>query len=182
MTCIVGIKSKTGIYIGGDSAVSTGDLVQTMADPKIWRKGQFIFGYAGTLRAGQIIKYDMSIPPINNRLPMEYMVKSFTKSMRKCLKAAGAAREEHKEEENPNQFLIGFRGHLFEIDEAYGVCEVADEFVAIGSGTEYALGSLHTTKGMATGDRIIRALDAASYFCAGVRPPFHTVKLDIKER
>ena len=38
MTCIVGIKSKDGIYIGGDSAVSTGDLVQTLVDPKVWKK------------------------------------------------------------------------------------------------------------------------------------------------
>lgn len=181
MTCVVGLKTEQGIYIGGDSAVSTGDnLVQIMADPKVWSKGQFIFGYAGTLRAGQIIKYNLKIPPVNNREPIEYMVTAFVDSMRKTLKKAGAAKEEHKEEEHPNQFLVGFRGHLYELDESYGVCEVADEFVAIGSGTEYALGSLHTTKGLEPDYRILKALEASAHFNNWVCPPFHTVKLNKK--
>lgn len=175
MTCIVGIKSQNGLWIGGDSAVSSDNLVQTIADPKVWKKGQFIIGFAGSLRVGQIIKYKMKIPPINDRKPTEYMVCSFIDAMRKCLKAAGAAREDKKEEEQENQFLIGFRGRLFEIDEAYGVCEINDEFIAIGSGTEYALGSLYTTKGKQPEKRIWEALEASAYFCEGVRPPFHIV-------
>jgi ATP-dependent protease HslVU (ClpYQ) peptidase subunit len=182
MTCIVGLKTEDGIYIGGDSAVSTGDnLVQTMADPKVWTKGQFIFGYAGTLRAGQIIKYNFKIPPICDRDSMEYLVIGFVDAMRKTLKKAGAAKEENKEEEQSNQFLIGYKGRLFEIDEGYGVCEVADEFTAIGSGTEYALGSLQTTKGLEPDYRIIKALEAAAHFTSWVRPPFHTVKQKLKK-
>lgn len=180
MTCIVGIKGPDGIYIGGDSAVSSHNLIQTMTDPKVWRKGQFIFGFSGALRAGQIVKYNMKIPPISNREPTQYMVTSFVNSMRKCLKKAGASREENKEEEQDNQFLIGYKGHLFEIDEAYGVCEVADEYVAIGSGTEYALGSLYATKDHPTENRLIKALESAAYFSESVAPPFHIVKIKSK--
>jgi ATP-dependent protease HslVU (ClpYQ) peptidase subunit len=181
MTCIVGLKGPDGIYIGGDSAVSSHNLVQTICDPKVWRKGQFILGFAGTLRAGQIIKYNLKIPPINQREPTQYMVTSFVNAMRKSLKDAGAAREEHKEEEHDNQFLVGWRGRLFEIDEAYGVCEVADEFVAIGSGTEYALGSLHTTRTDFAEERVKKALEAAAYFSESVRAPFHIVKIKNKK-
>ena len=176
MTCIVGVKTSNGIWIGGDSAVSTDNLVQTLADPKVWMKGQFIMGFAGSLRVGQIVKYKMKIPPINSRKPTEYMVTGFIDAMRKCLKSAGAAQEDKKLEEQENQFLIGYKGRLFEIDEAYGVCEINGEYIAIGCGTEYALGSLHTTKGQKPEKRIKAALDAASYFCEGVRPPFHVVK------
>ena len=182
MTCIVGIKGKTGIYIGGDSAVSDGDQVQIMSDKKVWSKGQFLFGYAGDLRTGQVVKYRMKIPPINGKKPMEYMVTSFTDAMRKSLKKAGAAREENKEEENNNQFLIGFKGRLFEIDPSYGVCEMTDEYVAIGSGSEYAFGSLHTTIGLKPEDRILKALEAAAHFNAGVSPPFHIVKAKNSKR
>jgi len=181
MTCIVGLKTEKGIYIGGDSAIASDEnLIQTMADPKVWKKGQFIFGYAGTLRVGQVIKYNLKIPPVNNREPTEYMVTAFVDAMRKILKKAGAAREEHKEEEQSNQFLVGFRGHLFEIDSVYSVCEIADEFVSIGSGTEYALGSLHTTKDLDPDYRIQKALEASSHFSSWVAPPFHTVKLKTK--
>jgi len=176
MTCIVGVKNASGVYLGGDSAISSNNLIQIMIDPKVWKKGRFIFGYAGTLRVGQLIKYKLKIPPINKREPTQYMVTAFVDAMRKCLKNAGAAREEHKEEEQDNQFLIGFNGHLFEIDSAYSICEVADPYIAIGSGTEYALGSLHATVGEPINDRVIKALKAASYFSDSVGPPFHVVK------
>ena len=180
MTCIVGIKHEDGIYIGGDSAVSTGDLVQTLVDPKVWKKGNFIIGSAGGLRALQIIKYKMKIPPINGKKPTHYMITSFIDAMRKCLKQAGAAREDKKEEEQDNQFLVGYKGHLYEIDGYYGVCEVGDEFIAIGSGTDYALGSLHTTKGLPPEERLNKALEAAAYFSAGVQAPFHVIALPNK--
>lgn len=176
MTCIVGIKAEDGLWIGGDSAVSSDNLVQTIADPKVWKRGQFIIGFAGSLRVGQIIKYKMKIPPFNKRPPTEYMVTGFVDAMRKALKNSGAARKESQEEAQENQFLIGFKGRLFEIDEAYGVCEINDEYIAIGSGTEYALGSLYTTKSKNPEKRIKAALEAASYFSEGVRPPFHVVK------
>ena len=177
MTCIVGIRCKSTLYIGGDSAVSSDNLVQTMADPKVWKKGQFIIGFAGGLRVGQVIKYKMKIPPINERKPTEYMVTGFVNAMRKTLKVSGAARENMKEEEQENQFLVGYNGRLFEVDEAYGVCEVGDEYIAIGCGTEYALGSLHATKGQPPEKRLTAALEASAYFCEGVRPPFHIVKM-----
>ena len=177
MTCIVGVKSDKGLYIGGDSAISCDNLVQIITDPKVWRKGQFVMGFAGSLRVGQIIKYKMKIPPINKRKPTEYMVTGFVDAMRKYLKLAGAAREDKKEEEQENQFLIGFKGHLFEIDEAYGVCEINDEFVSIGSGTEYALGSLYVTKNLDPKKRILKALETAAHFCEGVQPPFHIVEI-----
>jgi ATP-dependent protease HslVU (ClpYQ) peptidase subunit len=176
MTCIVGIKGPSGIYLGGDSAVSECNLVQTMVDPKVWKKGRFVFGYCGTLRVGQLIKYKMKIPPINKRAPTQYMVTSFVDAMRKTLKQAGAAREEHKEEEQDNQFLVGFSGHLFEIDSSYGVCEISDSYISIGSGTEYALGSLYTTVGKPTDKRVLKALEAASHFSDSVGGPFHVVK------
>ena len=176
MTCIVGIKSPNGIYLGGDSAISSSNLVQTMVDPKVWKKGQFIIGYAGSIRVGQTIKYKLKIPPVNGREPTQYMVTGFIDAMRKCLKQSGAAKEENKEEEQENQFLVGYNGHLFEIDSGYGVCEVADPFIAIGCGSEYALGSLYSTTEKKPEDRITKALESASHFNDGVGPPFHIVK------
>lgn len=176
MTCIVGLKSPNGVYLGGDSCVSESNLVQTMIDPKVWKRGRFVFGYAGTLRTGQLIKYKFKHPPIQNREPTQYMVTGFVDKMRKVLKQSGAAREEHKEEEQDNDFLIGFNGHLFIIDSGYGVCEVADPFVAIGSGTEYALGALFATQGKSPEVRVKKALEAAAYYSDSVGPPFHIVK------
>ena len=65
MTCIVGVKDKDNIYLGADSAINDINLIHTMVDTKVWKKGQFIFGYAGTLRVGQLIKYKMKIHPVS---------------------------------------------------------------------------------------------------------------------
>lgn len=177
MTCIIGIKTADRIYLGGDSCISSDNLLQTIADPKVWKKGTFVLGSAGSLRVLQIIKYKMKIPPINQREPTEYMVTTFVDAMRKALKeagGAGGAKEENKEEQD-NSFLVAFKGRMFEIDGAYAICEVVDEYIAIGSGTDYALGALYATKGEDPEVRIKKALEAASYYADGVRPPFHII-------
>jgi hypothetical protein len=42
-------------------------------------------------------------------------------------------------------FLVGVRGCLFEVGEAYQVGELAAGYSAVGCGAEIALGALHAT-------------------------------------
>jgi len=178
MTCVVGIRgSNNSIHMGADSCISDGDSSRILVDPKVFVRGQFAIGSAGSLRVLQLVHYCMTIPPIKIRSPEKYLITSFINSMRKCLKRSGASREEHKEEEQDNSFIIGFKGRLFTIDAVYSVCEIADYFTAIGSGEDYALGSLFTTIGEPVKTRIKKALDAASHFSSFVSPPYHMIRL-----
>lgn len=58
------------------------------------------------------------------------------------------------------------------------------KYAAVGSGEEYALGSLYTTSSQAVfdwakhytpGERLVVALEAAEKFCGSVQAPFHIV-------
>lgn len=61
---------------------------------------------------------------------------------------------------------------LFRFDPNYQVTEYVDEYTAIGSGEEIALGALAATVGEPTKQRIEKALLAAEKFDCGVQGPF----------
>ena len=181
MTCIIGLKTENGILIGGDSAISLGDTVRKLANPKVFRRGQFIIGVCDSLRVLQLVRYKLAIPPIRGKDLHKYMVTDFVDAMRKCFKLAGAARKENEEEEVSGNFVIGIRDRLFIIFDDYAVEEVSDGMSVSGSGEEYAYGSLYSSRGDPDDERrVLDALEAASYFCASVGPPFIILKVKVK--
>ena len=58
MTCIVAIVQKGDIYMGSDSLGSTsyGDTT-VRKDDKIFVNREYIIGYCGSFRMGQLLKY-----------------------------------------------------------------------------------------------------------------------------
>jgi len=76
-------------------------------------------------------------------------------------------------------FLIGYSGELFWIQEDFQVAEITYDYMAIGSGCELALGSLFSTEGSIE-FRLTTALRASMEFKAGIRPPFHMLRLPIE--
>lgn len=182
MTCIVGLKTENSLIIGGDHAVNDGDRVHIMGPPKVFKRGRFVIGYCGSLRIGQLIEHSLTIPPgISKKGPLKYLITDFANAMRNCLNMAGAARKDKEEEEQENRFIVGVEGRLFEIDESYAVCELTDGMVAIGSGVEFALGSLHSTVGEDPKIRVEKALAAAAYYCPTVSEPFTIFKMNLKK-
>jgi ATP-dependent protease HslVU (ClpYQ) peptidase subunit len=172
MTCIVGLVSDGKIYMGGDSAgVSGWDLI-LRADGKVFKNGEFIMGFTTSFRMGQLLQYGFAPPARIEGVEIHrFMVTTFVDSIRTCLKAGGFAKKEN-EIESGGQFLVGYQGHLFEIDQDYQVGESADGFAAVGCGSGYALGSLFSTKGKTAPIRLRMALEAAEHMSAGVRGPF----------
>tara|TARA_R100001244_G_scaffold25113_2_gene25438 strand:+ start:92346 stop:93020 length:675 start_codon:yes stop_codon:yes gene_type:complete len=182
MTCIVGLKTESEIIIGGDHAINDGERIHLMLQPKVFKKGQFTIGYCGSLRVGQVIQYGLKIPPGFRKKDLhEYMVINFANSMRNCLNLAGPLKTEGDVQQE-NRFLISFLGRLFEIDESYSVTEVSDGMIAIGSGVEFALGSLHATKDDKDSyGRVKKALEAAAYYSQTVSAPFTIHKINLKK-
>jgi ATP-dependent protease HslVU (ClpYQ) peptidase subunit len=172
MTCIVGIKAEGKVFIGGDSAGVSGWNLYRRADVKVFQKGSFLIGFTTSYRMGQLIRYKFQPPDIKDQQDVfEYMVVDFVDALRECLKDGGFAKVENQQEEG-GVFLVGFRGRLFEIDSDYHVGENLDSCAAVGSGMEYALGSLYSTRGRSPVGRIEKALDAAAYYSIGVCEPF----------
>lgn len=181
MTCIVGLVDNTDVYIGGDSAATGGNTQVTLASPKVFRNGEFLIGVSGSIRMLQVLQHVFSPPkPEEDEDILTYMIAKFVPAMRTCFTNNGYGTVNNGEAGMDSQFIVGYRGRLFTIYQDYQVTEVVDGYSAVGSGGEFARGSLHTTtfNGVVNPEaRITAALDAASYFDAYVRPPYKIEKL-----
>lgn len=180
MTCIVAIKDKGRVWIGGDSAGVAGLNVTIRADEKVFENGDFIMGFCGSFRMGQLLRYAFNPPKRHADTDIyKYMVTDFVDAVRSCLKNGGVA-EKHNDAEKGGFFLVGYEGRLFEIESDYQVGESIEAYSAIGCGGEYAYGALAASEGQKPEARIKIALAAAEKFSAGVRAPFHILNHERK--
>lgn len=176
MTCIVGIRDKGTVIIGGDSAGVSGYSIAVRADRKVFSNGPYVMGFTTSFRMGQLLHraFDPPAPPRGN--PEGFMVTTFVDAVRNCLKEGGYA-EKSNEVESGGTFLVGVRGHLFEIGHDYQVGVPADGYTAIGCGDDLALGAFYATRAsdLSAVERCTAALRSAEHHSAGVVGPFHLV-------
>lgn len=178
MTCIVGLETPEGVFIGGDSAGSNGQLLHIRADEKVFHNGPFIMGFCGSFRMGQLLRYSLQLPEFQEDQDlMQFMCVDFINAVRTCLKEGGFAKNQAGNESG-GLFLVGFKNRLFRVDSDYQVGLIADGYAAIGSGEGYALGALHALQyqDMAPEDKVYMALDAADEFTGSVSHPFLIVQ------
>jgi len=157
MTCVVGITDGTNVYVGADRGASDDSTIVSIAQPKVKVNGEWIYGYSGSIGNGQLLDF-ITFPALKKADDPYKIIKFDIVSQLKALYESHGS----DKDDNTTDYLIGIRGRLFELSsEDWGVTEVAE--VAIGSGGNFALGSLYTTKDMEDNPiiRITFALNAA---------------------
>lgn len=185
MTCIVALKvrdgAKTRIVLGGDSAGVSGLDITIRKDPKVFRNGDFLIGYTSSFRMGQIIRFNLKLPPIEAEVDLyEYMVRSFVESLRAALKSGGFT-EVSNSVEKGGSFIVVIHDRIFTISSDFQVAEYEDTFAAVGCGADYARGALEVlvdSPALSGEQKVTRALEVATKFSAGVRPPFLLITSD----
>ena len=183
MTCIVGIVSEDGVTIGGDSAGVGGYYnVSVRKDSKVFTKGKFLFGFCGSFRLGQLLRYSFEAPDHDPRTDVDtYLRTTWLSALRKCLKDGGFARNEQGEEQAPHSsFLVGYAGRLFEVEQDFQVGENVSPFNAVGCGEQFAKGALSVLKDLSfipDDKKVLFALEAAAEHSGGVRGPFNVQTL-----
>lgn len=156
MTIIVGIADGTNVWIAGDRGSSDGDSILSLSRPKIAKCGDYLIGYSGSQGIGQLARLiDIPAPTKNLEKTLRTL---FVKSLKSAIEEYGNA--SHLED-NSTDWLVGVHGHLFEISSVdWQVSEYSES--AIGSGTNIALGSLHTSaKWKDNNKRVTAAVQAA---------------------
>lgn len=177
MTCIVAVTDGETVWMGADWAGVDGYSLAIRKDPKIYKVGEFMFGFTSSFRMGRLLGYKFVPPDHHSEWDIErYMTTAFIDALRDTLKAGGYARTKDGAEE-AGEFLVGYRGRIFRICSDYQVGENLGDFDAVGCGAELALGAMHATPGKNAIDRITTALEAAEAFSAGVRRPFMFAKI-----
>jgi ATP-dependent protease HslVU (ClpYQ) peptidase subunit len=182
MTCIVGLVDKGDVYIGGDSAGVAGLSLSIRADEKVFGNGPFLMGFTQSFRMGQLLRYKFAPPAQTvHQDDMEYMVTSFVDAVRQCFSGNGFG---DKDATLGGNFLVGYKGNLYNVERDYQVGKLHAPFDAVGCGADLALGAMFATEKMKPEDRINMALSAAATFSAGVSPPFIILRLasEIKKK
>jgi ATP-dependent protease HslVU (ClpYQ) peptidase subunit len=178
MTCIIGLENGGVVWMGGDSAGTAGNMHQRVRrDKKVFVRGEFLFGFCGSFRMGQLLKHKLVLPEKQQGgNDVSYMVNEFVTSVRNCLE------EENKnlsdEDKLTPYFLVGYRGKLYNIQPDYQVAQAEDGFEAVGSGADIAIGAMHASKSVKNcKKRITQALEASARNNAAVRPPYTILSL-----
>lgn len=175
MTCIVAISKDGKVFMGGDSAGSdeSEDIIAPFVMPKVFVRNGYIIGYAGSFRFGKLLQYVFDLPVIPKGATTSEKLDDFmNRVVMQSLKKQAKELDLEKEEMDFD-ILIGVNGHIFEIGTDWSALENSLSYNTIGSGTKYAIGSLHTTSGWKEPiKRINVALHAAAEYSMSVAPPF----------
>lgn len=184
MTAIAGLIDNGKVWMGADSAAICGDQIQTIKESKIIKvNNQMLIGYSGSIRCGQLLRHKEWLPVYcEDEDLMKYMCTVFVDHYIQLL------RENHyfenkQEDDYGDCLLCGISGRLFQVDCEFQVVEFDKEYAAIGSGAEYALGSLCSMTGHNStvsteykydpGYIVEEALKVSAEFAAGVQEPFN---------
>lgn len=173
MTCIVALTNGQTVYMGGDSAAvdEHNGFITTRKEPKVFIRGEYIIGYAGSFRFGKVVEHSFNVPdPIYTDIN-KFMNTEFVSALREC--ADDSRLDLSSDDKDMGELLIGVHGKIFELNGDWHIGEDSNDFNCIGSGSSYALGSLFSTGKMKNQRaRIEIALKAAENFSAYVKRPF----------
>jgi ATP-dependent protease HslVU (ClpYQ) peptidase subunit len=177
MTCIVAIKEDKKLYFGADSFISDeeSDIAYSIVSPKIFKNGDFVFGYCGSVRAGKVFQYDLELPKPDLTNLDKYMNKEFITALMDCAERNKLVIDEKDEHNDLADLIVGINGRLFEVQSHVQSVEIYDDYMAAGSGKKIALGSLYSTDGLeiSARERLKIALEAASKYAMSVGKPFN---------
>lgn len=184
MTCIVGFVEGETIYMGADSAGVGGYDIRTRKDPKVFMNGEFIMGYTTSFRMGQILRYSLNVTKkTEGQDDYEYMCTTFIDAVIRCFKDKGFAKVSDGVARGGN-FLVGYNKKLYYVEADYQVGIPNMNYESCGCGEDYALGAMHMIakdEGFTPKQKIIKALETAQEFSAGVRGPFNIISMKNKK-
>lgn len=183
MSVVVAIKENGVTYMAADTQVSFGDSKRHLKSDslqKVWAVADIpncIMGGVGLARDLNLIRYCTSelIPEASvlkneinvgtimlNTVPAIFeSIRTYTQLVTGCDKDIPISSE----------FLLAYKDKIFDIAPD-GTVEEVEDYIAIGSGADAALGSLKHTVDEPIYDRLIKALDAASESNLYVSEPY----------
>ena len=124
-----------------------------------------LIGHVGNLRDANVVRLmsglvtDYNI--YKNHIDYEFVVKKVVPDVVDELKNYGNVKDEKFVDFLDSSFLFAYKDQLYVIGRDRSVIEV-DDYVAIGSGEDQAIGSLLSTEGDSPRERIVKAIKASA--------------------
>ena len=190
MSVVIAIKENGITYMAADTQVSFGDSKRHLKSnslQKVWAVNDIdncIMGGVGLTRDLNLIRYGThELIPEANVLKNDITVGTIMletvpiifESIRNYTELVTGSKDEI---EIMSEFVIAYNDKLFDISPD-GTVEEVEDYIAIGSGADAALGSLKQTYDEPVYSRLIKALDAAAESNLYVSEPY--VVIDTKD-
>ena len=196
MSVVIAIKENGVTYMAADTQISFGDSKRHLKSDslqKVWAvtdTPHCIMGGVGLARDLNLIRYCTSelIPEasvlkneINVGTIMLNTVPAIFESIRNYTQLVTGC---DKDIPINSEFVLAYKDKIFDIAPD-GTVEEVEDYIAIGSGADAALGSLKHTTDEPVYDRLIKALDAASESNLYVSEPYvcmdteHCILMDL---
>ena len=171
MTCIAAYVDDFTVHIAADSCASDETSVETRVETKVWYadSGDWVMASMPSFRVMQILRYEMDPTKILGK-PSKCTISDIVNKFIPELKLRVQSEPHPSLDFN---ILLGGMGKLWLIDADYAVNAVKD-YIAMGSGAEYALGSLYTNirVGASNPRNLVKeAVWAACQFSTSCSPP-----------
>lgn len=165
MTCIVGIEFHGKVMLGGDIQGTGSNNKVVHTQPKVFNKNGVIFGYTTSYRFGQVLEHCLKEPVVPERDNEIYrwLIVVLVPDIRAVLKESGW--------EKGGNALIGIRGQLWELQDDFSVLRSVKGYAAVGSGYEYAMGSLSTSLKKLTSEEDYKQAVQTAIIAAGTFSP-----------
>src|SRR5687768_9654281 len=114
MTVVIGCEHDGEVWLAADSYLSDEDSnIRTYGLPKAWKKGAFVFGHAGEIRFGQLLKYGFVTPELPKKITDETCNKYVTMELIPSIRALYKSEyKDHEHSDAEYSVITGFRGRL----------------------------------------------------------------------
>lgn len=173
MTCIAVVKQDGKIFMAGDRGASDDDNILALSAPKVWKIGEYLLGYAGTMD-GERIRHNFK-PPAPEKNLDKFMYSKFIKYLRTFYENWWV----DTSKDSDFGMIICVRGRIFEHNAIdMSLTEYQQPFLAMGSGAQYAYGSLYSThKSKNARNRVRTAVAAAIQYSPTCMGPIDSISI-----
>lgn len=179
MTCIAAVVKGGIVHMAGEGVGTYGGTLYRRASAKVARRGEFVVGHTGNGRTNNLLTtFDPPAVPRAAAPDLDrFMIETFTTKLYDHLaKFHALAKTDDASETGAREcfgeggsMLVGVRSRLYLVDSFFSCSRLADQFFAVGSGGDLALGVLYELRArdLDPREKLTRALDAACYYAEG---------------
>lgn len=175
MTCIAGICVDGRAWLGADSCASDFWTYDVARHEKVFAVGGLVFGVCGSFRTRDLLRYGFRPPSRGRSDPDRFVRVELVNALRRRLtKMEALQKKDGVAALVDSEFIVGFAGRLWRVQEDLAVLDVPPWGCSIGSGEEVALGALYALREskLSPERRLRAALEAAAAVVPSVRGPF----------
>jgi len=182
MTCIIGLldKEKDCVYIGADSLGSNWSSQAIYKNRKVFKakdNTNILMTICGDYKLQNILSVEENlieeIKELKNEVNFEHIVKYVSPKIMNLANKYYCIKNDKGYWSIEGDIIFAYENQLYIIESNGQVLEPQDEYIAGGSGGNFAIAVLSQNKDKDTVTRIKEGLEAAEKHAVGVKRPFY---------